>query len=154
VVASTLATSGIGRSTLSLEVTESILLDDPDRASEAITRISQLGVRFVLDDFGTGYSSLAYLAGLPIHGLKIDRSFVSALGKDTRSSAITTAILSMGHALSIDVIAEGVEDEHQLRSLRDLGCELAQGFHLHRPAARTATSLLLEDPASFGSLAA
>jgi EAL domain-containing protein (putative c-di-GMP-specific phosphodiesterase class I) len=100
-------------------------------------------VRLVLDDFGTGYSSLAYLAGLPIDGLKIDRSFVDALGKDQRSSAITTAILRMGHALSIDVIAEGVESEHQLTALRELGCELAQGFYLHRPASAAATASVL-----------
>ena len=142
-VAGALAVSGIDPRTLLLEITESILLDESERASATIRRISQLGARFVLDDFGTGYSSLAYLAALPIHGLKIDRSFVAALGKDSRSSAITSAILRMGHALSVEVIAEGVEHEHQLRALRQLGCQLAQGFLLHRPASAPATARLL-----------
>ena len=101
--------------------------------SETIARVARLGVRFVLDDFGTGYSSLAYLTRLPIDGLKVDRSFVEALGRDRRSTAITTAIVRMAHALSVEVIAEGVETEAQFLSLRDLGCELAQGFHLHPP---------------------
>jgi two-component system CheB/CheR fusion protein len=86
----------------------------------------------MLDDFGTGYSSLAYLTRLPIDGLKVDRSFVQALGRDERSTAITTAIVRMAQALSIEVIAEGVETERQLRALRALDCELAQGFYIHR----------------------
>ena len=100
-------------------------------------------MRFVLDDFGTGYSSLAYLTKLPIDGLKVDRSFVDTLGADERSTAITTAIVRMAQALSIEVVAEGVETEAQLDALRALGCELAQGFHLHRPLPADAVTELL-----------
>ncbi len=120
-----------------------MLLEEPARVSETIRRVARLGVRFVLDDFGTGYSSLAYLTQLPIDGLKVDRSFVDALGSDGRSTAITTAIVGMAQALSVDVIAEGVETERQLAALRQLRCELAQGFFLHRPLTAQAISELL-----------
>jgi diguanylate cyclase (GGDEF)-like protein/PAS domain S-box-containing protein len=142
-VASTLARTGIEPSSLTLEITESVLLHEAHAVSETIRRVAELGVRFALDDFGTGYSSLAYLSGLPIHGLKVDRSFVGALSKDKRSTAITTAIVRMAQALSIEVIAEGVETETQIEALRNLQCGLAQGFFFHRPlAARGITELL------------
>jgi EAL domain-containing protein (putative c-di-GMP-specific phosphodiesterase class I) len=105
--------------------------------------VAELGVRFVLDDFGTGYSSLAYLSGLPIDGLKVDRSFVSDLGSDARSTAITTAIVRMAQALAVEVIAEGVETECQASALRELQCELAQGFYFHRPLDGETLSRLL-----------
>jgi EAL domain-containing protein (putative c-di-GMP-specific phosphodiesterase class I) len=106
--------------------------------------IARLGVRFLLDDFGTGYSSLAYLSDLPINGLKVDRSFVSTLGIDERTTAITTGIVRMAQALGVDVIAEGVETDAQIDALRALGCELAQGFHLHLPSSAEAISGLLK----------
>ena len=135
--------SGIEPASLCLEITESILLDEPDSVRDTITRVSRLGVRFVLDDFGTGYSSLAYLTRLPIDGLKIDRSFVDTLGRDERSTAITTAIVRMAQALSLDVIAEGVETEQQARTLQELRCELAQGFRFHYPMPADDVSALL-----------
>ncbi|HUA74039.1 MAG TPA: EAL domain-containing protein [Solirubrobacteraceae bacterium] len=144
-VLAALAQSGIPASSLCLEITESVLLDEPDRVSETIGEIAKRGVRFVLDDFGTGYSSLAYLGRLPIDGLKVDRSFVDTLGASARSTAITTAIVRMAQALSIEVIAEGVENETQLRLVRELGCELAQGFHLHRPLQPEQVSELLAE---------
>ncbi|HEV2924177.1 MAG TPA: EAL domain-containing protein [Solirubrobacteraceae bacterium] len=142
-VVSALELTGIEPSSLCMEVTESVLLEKSASLSETIARVARLGVRFVLDDFGTGYSSLAYLTRLPIDGLKVDRSFVEALGRDQRSTAITTAIVRMAHALSVEVIAEGVETEAQLLALRDLGCELAQGFHLHPPLGAHEISELL-----------
>jgi diguanylate cyclase (GGDEF)-like protein len=142
-VAQALARSGIEPSSLCLEITESVLLEEPDSISEMITRVSRLGVRFVLDDFGTGYSSLAYLTRLPIDGLKVDRSFVEELGCDERSTAITTAIVRMAQALSLEVTAEGVETERQALALAELRCELAQGFYFHRPLAAAAISELL-----------
>lgn len=141
-----LSSSGIAPASLCLEITESVLLDEPERVSETIGRIARHGVRFALDDFGTGYSSLAYLGRLPIDGLKVDRSFVDALGGSSRSTAITTAIVRMAQALSIEVIAEGVETETQLKLVRDLGCELAQGFYLHRPLQARQISELLRLP--------
>ncbi|HEX8714103.1 MAG TPA: EAL domain-containing protein [Solirubrobacteraceae bacterium] len=144
-VARALQRSAIEPSSLCLEITESILLEEPDSVSDTITRVSRLGVRFVLDDFGTGYSSLAYLTRLPIDGLKVDRSFVDALARDARSTAITTAIVRMAHALSLEVTAEGVETEQQVRALQALRCELAQGFYFHRPQSADAISALLDE---------
>jgi EAL domain-containing protein (putative c-di-GMP-specific phosphodiesterase class I) len=144
-VAQALQRSGLEPSSLCLEITESVLLEEPDSVSEMITRVSRLGVRFVLDDFGTGYSSLAYLTRLPIDGLKVDRSFVEDLARDERSTAITTAIVRMAQALSLEVTAEGVENERQARALTELRCELAQGFYFHRPLAAPAISKLLAD---------
>jgi EAL domain-containing protein (putative c-di-GMP-specific phosphodiesterase class I) len=142
-VSRALARSGLDPSSLCLEITESVLLEEPERVSETISSIARHGVRFVLDDFGTGYSSLAYLTRLPIDGLKVDRSFVEALGSSARSTAITTAIVGMAQALSIEVIAEGVETEAQLSTVRELGCQLAQGFYFHRPLAAQEISELL-----------
>jgi diguanylate cyclase (GGDEF)-like protein/PAS domain S-box-containing protein len=142
-VANALALAGIEPSTLCLEITESVLLEESEKVSETITGVARHGVRFALDDFGTGYSSLAYLTRLPIDALKVDRSFVAALGSDSRSTAITTAIVRMAQALSIDVIAEGVETASQVDALRGLRCELAQGFYFHRPLTAQAVSELL-----------
>jgi EAL domain-containing protein (putative c-di-GMP-specific phosphodiesterase class I) len=145
VVASALADAALAPPSLSLEITESVLLREPEAVSETLRRVARLGVRFVLDDFGTGYSSLAYLAGLPIDGLKIDRSFVRSLFRNERTTAITSAIVRMAQALSIEVIAEGVEDERQLEALRTLGCQLAQGFYFHRPLSAGDFSALLAE---------
>jgi diguanylate cyclase (GGDEF)-like protein len=134
-VARVLQSTRIEPSSLCLEITESVLLDEPELVHDTITRIARLGVRFVLDDFGTGYSSLAYLTRLPIDGLKVDRSFVDRLGADERSTAITTAIVRMAQALSLEVIAEGVETELQAHALQALGCGLAQGFCFYPPLA-------------------
>jgi diguanylate cyclase (GGDEF)-like protein/PAS domain S-box-containing protein len=144
-VANALALTGVQPSSLSLEITESVLMEEPHRFSETIKHIAPLGVRFILDDFGTGYSSLAYLSGLPIDGLKVDRSFVEMIGRDERSTAITTAIVRMAQALSVEVIAEGVENERQFHALRHLGCELAQGYYLSPPLSVSALAALLED---------
>ena len=152
-VTAALARSGIAPSTLCLEITESVLLQESDGVRDTMTHLASRGVRFVLDDFGTGYSSLGYLTRLPIAGLKIDRSFVEALGASSRSTAITTAIVRMAQALSVEVVAEGVETERQVAALRSLGCELAQGFHFHRPLAAEGISELLagEDRSGKGS---
>jgi diguanylate cyclase (GGDEF)-like protein/PAS domain S-box-containing protein len=152
-VAATLAESGVEPSSLCLEITESVLLEEPQGVADTIRRLSRLGVRFVLDDFGTGYSSLAYLSGLPIDGLKVDQSFVRSLGADERSTAITTAIVRMAQALSLEVIAEGVEAAHQLRALRTLRCELGQGFLFHGAlTAEAIAELLLAQDGAGGAL--
>jgi diguanylate cyclase (GGDEF)-like protein/PAS domain S-box-containing protein len=142
-LAEVLDATGLDPRTLTLEITESVLLEDPEAVGDTLARITRLGVRFVLDDFGTGYSSLAYLSGLPIDGLKVDRSFIAALGADERSTAIITAVVRMAQALSVEVTAEGVETEHQADALRELGCELAQGFLYHQPLAVDDVSALL-----------
>ncbi|HTZ64108.1 MAG TPA: EAL domain-containing protein [Solirubrobacteraceae bacterium] len=147
-VAKTLARTGLEPECLCLELTESVLMKEPEGVSQTIQRVADLGVRFALDDFGTGYSSLAYLTRLPIDGLKVDRSFVQALPNDRRSTAITTAIVRMAQALSLEVIAEGVEAARHVEALRDMHCELAQGFHFHPPLRAPAISQLLRPPGS------
>jgi diguanylate cyclase (GGDEF)-like protein len=118
---------------LQLEITESMIMSDPERALATVGRLSELGVRLSVDDFGTGYSSLANLKRLPIDELKIDRSFVSPMMQDESDLIIVRSTINLGHDLGLKVIAEGVEDELTLKRLATLGCDLAQGYHLSRP---------------------
>ncbi len=132
-VASVLAEYRLPGSALELELTESILVHDADEALERLSRLAALGVRLAIDDFGTGYSSLAYLKRFPIDRLKIDRSFVKGLPGDDSDAAIVRAIIQLGRALGLDVIAEGVETVSQHAFLRQAGCNAYQGF-LFAPA--------------------
>jgi diguanylate cyclase (GGDEF)-like protein/PAS domain S-box-containing protein len=145
-VARTLRDTGLDPQYLCLEITETVILDDSDTASQALRALLALGVEMVLDDFGTGYSSLAYLTRLPIHGLKIDRSFVKQLGSSERSTAIVTAIVRMAEALSMQVTAEGVETARQIEELRRLGCHRAQGFYFARPLPAGEIAEILRRP--------
>ena len=130
------STSTVCRPTaLQLEITESMIMSDPERALAIVGRLSELGVRLSVDDFGTGYSSLANLKRLPIDELKIDRSFVSPMMQDESDLIIVRSTINLGHDLGLTVIAEGVEDELTLKRLATLGCDLAQGYHLSRPLA-------------------
>ena len=132
-VASVLAAHHLPPEKLHLEITESMIMSDPDRALATVRRLRELGVRISVDDFGTGYSSLSNLKHLPINELKIDRSFVSSLVSDESDLIIVRSTINLGHDLGLDVIAEGVEDEMTLNRLKLLGCDLAQGYHLGRP---------------------
>ncbi|HEY2259515.1 MAG TPA: EAL domain-containing protein [Solirubrobacteraceae bacterium] len=132
---------------LQLEITESMIMSDPDRALTTVTRLSGLGVRMSVDDFGTGYSSLANLRRLPINELKIDRSFVSPMLRDESDLIIVRSTINLGHDLGLRIIAEGVEDEATLERLALLGCDLAQGFHLSRPMPADAFNVWLRDTA-------
>ncbi|MDQ1466391.1 MAG: hypothetical protein QOH10_806 [Actinomycetota bacterium] len=125
--------AAVPRDVLTLEITESLLIDEPDRIAATLTALADLGVRLSLDDFGTGYSSLSYLSTLPIHQLKIDRSFVAGLGERPESETLVSGIIHLGHGLGLEVIAEGVETAQQAQRLLDLGCHLAQGFYFGRP---------------------
>ena len=118
---------------LELEITESMLMSDPDRSLVTLTRLSQLGVGLSVDDYGTGYSSLANLRRLPIDELKIDRSFVSPMLSDESDLIIVRSTINLGHDLGLTVVAEGVEDEATLHRLGGLGCDLAQGYHFSKP---------------------
>jgi EAL domain-containing protein (putative c-di-GMP-specific phosphodiesterase class I) len=118
---------------LELELTESILVHEADTALERLSQLSKMGVRLAIDDFGTGYSSLAYLKRFPIDRLKIDRSFVKGLPSDESDGAIVRAIVQLAQALSMTVIAEGVETEPQRALLLSMGCDEFQGF-LFAPA--------------------
>jgi diguanylate cyclase (GGDEF)-like protein len=123
---------------LGVEITESALMDNVDAAIAALRRLKELGLAVYVDDFGTGYSSLAYLRTLPIDWIKIDKSFVLDLPSDPDATAVTRAIVALGHSLGLDVVAEGIETEAQLASLRDLGCEAGQGFLFSEPISADA----------------
>jgi EAL domain-containing protein (putative c-di-GMP-specific phosphodiesterase class I) len=118
---------------LTLEITETAFICDLDRAAEAITEIRALGVQISLDDFGTCYSSLSWLRQLPIDKVKIDRSFVAGIGREPQDLAIVRSIVDLAKAFNRDVVAEGVERVEQLRILRELGVDHAQGFLFARP---------------------
>ena len=130
----TLSANGLDPSTLHLEVTESMLADDPGAIS-ALDRLHSEGVRIAIDDFGTGYSSLAYLRRIPVDTIKIDRSFIANIDRSGQDATIVTAIIAMAHALDLDVTAEGVERKEQLDVLERLGCDAVQGYFLARPTA-------------------
>jgi diguanylate cyclase (GGDEF)-like protein len=119
---------------LTLEITESAVISDPQQAKEILSRLRDLGVRLSVDDFGTGYSSMAYLQTLPLHELKIDRCFIKEISSATSNdAAIVLAIVELAHALNLEVVAEGVEDEATLTALARMGCDIGQGYHMCRP---------------------
>ncbi|WP_457008817.1 bifunctional diguanylate cyclase/phosphodiesterase [Luteimonas sp. A537] len=128
-----LAEFGLPRGRLELELTESVLLDNPAEARSAMKALGELGASLAIDDFGTGYSSMAYLKDLPVQRLKLDQSFVRDLGRDPESEAICEAILRMAKGLGLGVVAEGVEARHQQEWLRKRGCDAFQGYLLARP---------------------
>ncbi|MEO7850968.1 MAG: EAL domain-containing protein [Rubrivivax sp.] len=134
---------------LEVEITESLLMSDPQRASRTLQELYGHGVHIAIDDFGTGYSSLAYLKRFPAQTVKLDRSFVKGLPHDRDDAAITQAVVAMAHHLGIGVVAEGVETQDQFDMLRSLGCDEAQGYLIDRPlaAAQLASRLLLAAPA-------
>jgi len=125
--------TGLDPRLLELEITESVMVDQHERALETLREVKAMGVRVSIDDFGTGYSSLARLKKLPIDALKIDRSFVGDIAIDPDDAAITSAIIAMAHSLRLRVVAEGVETHEQARFLRDRGCDEMQGFLFGRP---------------------
>lgn len=128
-----LVETGLEPERLELEITEGVMITHFDRTMLVLHRIKALGVRIALDDFGTGYSSLSYLHMFPLSTLKIDRSFVANLGVASEAAAITRAVIALGHALDIEVVAEGVETREQLDFLIDEGCNYMQGYMLGRP---------------------
>ncbi|HSX71574.1 MAG TPA: EAL domain-containing protein [Pseudomonas sp.] len=128
-----LRASGLSPQQLELEVTESAVMDDPERASELLEQLHRLGVRLAIDDFGTGYSSLARLKSLPVHKLKLDQSFVRGLPQDREDAAIARAVVTLGHSLGLRVLAEGIETAEQAAFLREIGCSLGQGYWFGRP---------------------
>ena len=138
-----LTRSGIAPSQLCIEITESAFVDDSRGATEAIRRIHGLGVQVAIDDFGTGYSALSYLHLLPVGILKIDRSFVGRLGPDPRDRAVITGLIDLAHALSLTVVAEGVETAEQLADLAAMSCDVAQGFYFAKPQPAAAMRGLL-----------
>jgi EAL domain-containing protein (putative c-di-GMP-specific phosphodiesterase class I) len=130
-----LEASGLPPSCLVLEITESVMMADTDLAVARLQELKELGALLAMDDFGTGYSSLSYLSRFPVDILKMDRSFLS---KEHEASGLAGAIIAMGNSLNLEVVAEGIELPEQLGSLRDLGCELGQGFLFAKPMNRDA----------------
>jgi diguanylate cyclase (GGDEF)-like protein/PAS domain S-box-containing protein len=132
-VRSALDDTGADAAGLCFEITENVLMDDAEATMGAITALKRLGVGLSIDDFGTGYSSLGYLKRFPVGAVKVDRSFIDGLGSDPEDSAIVAAVIGLGHALGLTVIAEGVETDRQLAELAVLGCDAAQGYLFARP---------------------
>jgi EAL domain-containing protein (putative c-di-GMP-specific phosphodiesterase class I) len=133
VIADALASAAWPADLLKLEITESMVIDDPDASVATMQRLHAMGVGLAIDDFGTGYSSLSYLSRFPVAQLKIDRSFVRGLPDNEREAAIATAVVALGHGLKLQVLAEGIETEAQRRFLHGLGCDLGQGWLFARP---------------------
>ena len=121
---------------LELELTESMVMQNAERATRLLAAIKQMGVRIAIDDFGVGYSSLAQIKRFPIDTLKVDRSFIRDLEKNAEDRAITEAIISMGKTLSLTVVAEGVETQEQQTFLTDHACDAMQGYYFSKPIDR------------------
>jgi diguanylate cyclase (GGDEF)-like protein len=128
-----LAEAGVEPGRLELEITEGVIMADPVRVGAVLQRLREVGVKLAIDDFGTGYSSLAYLKSLPVDLLKIDRSFISGMAHDSRDVAVVRSAIELAHTLGLGVVAEGVEDEETFAALRELGCDVAQGYLIARP---------------------
>ncbi len=124
--------SAVEEQLLCLEITESVAMDDVHSNIETLNALKNIGIELSVDDFGTGYSSLAYLNRLPVDHLKIDRSFVNELGNGSETESIILGTIQLAHALNMQVTAEGVETVAQLEQLRDMGCDLAQGFYFSK----------------------
>lgn len=142
-VAATLDAFGLDASTVCLEITESVVVQDIDATYKTLAGLKDIGVQIAIDDFGTGYSALAYLKSLPVDELKIDKGFVRELGTDAGDQAIVRSIMSLADAFGLEVIAEGVETAAAARALLDLNCYRAQGFLLSRPLDSRAMESLL-----------
>jgi diguanylate cyclase (GGDEF)-like protein len=132
-IASLVGRAGIEPHRLELEITESLIMGDPDRVRAVVERLKEIGVRLAIDDFGTGYSSLSYLKTLPVDVIKIDRSFVMAMATEEGDAAIVRSTVELAHNLGLEVVAEGVEDAETLAQLARFGCDYAQGYFIARP---------------------
>jgi EAL domain-containing protein (putative c-di-GMP-specific phosphodiesterase class I) len=132
---------------LKLEITESTVMEDPGAAIQMLQHMKSLGIRLAIDDFGTGYSSLSYLHRFPLDTLKIDRSFISGASGGESGMEIARTIMPLAKNLRLDVVAEGVETEEQVRELKKLECKYAQGFFFSKPLSRHEAEALLTEHA-------
>ncbi len=132
-VASLLATWEVPAARLVVEITESTIMADPAHALEILGRLNAMGVQLSIDDFGTGYSSMAYLKTLPVHELKVDRSFVTQMSSNPSDATIVHSTVDLGHNLGLRVVAEGVEDQRTWHELAALGCDAIQGYYISKP---------------------
>jgi EAL domain-containing protein (putative c-di-GMP-specific phosphodiesterase class I) len=143
-VIAALNTTGLTPGRLTLEITETIVMEDHERSIARLHALKALGVRLAIDDFGTGYSSLAYLRLLPLDIVKIDKAFIDCVPQDIEGTVLVKAILRLAETLHLDAIAEGVTTAAQAASLKSYGCRLAQGFHFARPLPLDALVIHLE----------
>jgi EAL domain-containing protein (putative c-di-GMP-specific phosphodiesterase class I) len=132
--------SGLSASSLGLDITETVYIKALDANTAALDRLRVLGIRISLDDFGTGYTSLSYLKRLPADIIKIDKSFTKGLGVEVEDTAIVQTVVDLAHILGMEVVAEGVEIKEQETLLREMGCDMAQGFHFSNPLPPEAAS--------------
>jgi diguanylate cyclase (GGDEF)-like protein len=144
-VSHALASSGLTPSSLTLEITETALMRNPEQTARRLHAVKALGVRIAIDDFGTGYSSFAHLKQFPVDALKIDRSFISQVSENPEGETLLRTLVQLGKALSIETLAEGIELEHQLELLRDERCDSGQGFLFARPLSVEDAEALLEN---------
>jgi EAL domain-containing protein (putative c-di-GMP-specific phosphodiesterase class I) len=144
-VAAILTSVGIAPELLTLELTEGVVVGDPELAVERMGELRALGVRISVDDFGTGYSSLTYLKGLPVDEVKIDKTFVDGLSEDPADRAVVRAVVDIAHTLGLRVVAEGVEQEQQMGLLRSLGVDEVQGYLQGRPMPAPEIALWLRN---------
>jgi EAL domain-containing protein (putative c-di-GMP-specific phosphodiesterase class I) len=138
-----LALTGVSPDQVTIEITEGSVMADPDGSIELLHRLRRTGVQLSIDDFGTGYSSLAYLKRLPVDEVKIDKSFVTTLPRDTKDATIVSSTIDLGHRLGFRVVAEGVETAEALTFLEDAHCDVVQGYFLSRPVSSAAIEELL-----------
>jgi EAL domain-containing protein (putative c-di-GMP-specific phosphodiesterase class I) len=145
VVRRVLQKTGLPANKLELEVTESFIMGESQQAIMSLNELRSLGLALAVDDFGTGYSSLSHLKSLPIHRLKIDRSFIRDIPDDPNDMAITRAVIALANSLSLELVGEGVETEVQRRFLLDEGCRFGQGYLFQRPLGADEMGRLLQD---------
>jgi EAL domain-containing protein (putative c-di-GMP-specific phosphodiesterase class I) len=145
-----LATTGVDPRSLVLEITESVVMDDPESVIPTFQALRDMGVSLAIDDFGTGYSSLSWLKHFPISTLKLDKSFVQGLGVDPADRAIAQSVLTMAECLEVNVTAEGIETPAQAAELMELGCPFGQGYHYARPKPAAAITKMLKSGAALG----
>jgi diguanylate cyclase (GGDEF)-like protein len=150
VIGDILAETGLGPEFLELEITESVIMVNPDQAIKTLGELKGMGISLAIDDFGTGYSSLMNLKRLPVDIIKIDRSFISGIAVEKSDETLVSTIISMGHNLGLSVVAEGVETDEQLAFLAERKCQEVQGFYLSEPLPPASLNVLLEKGVSSG----
>ena len=143
-LANIISESGVEAREVKLEITETLMMENPEHAAEALKKLKALGVSIAIDDFGTGYSSLSYLHQFPLDTLKIDRAFINNMDNSETSRRIVRSIAQLALALELDIVAEGIEEKAQMDALKDLGCQYAQGFLMSKPLPAAEAVKLIE----------